>query len=178
MKNFEAAPQYAQALLHLAQARKNTSQVLDELMQVEALLKDNAKLGHLLCLPSLETEKKHTIIDQLFEKHFQPLTIHFLKHVILKNKIEHLAEILFYYKESLRESGKTVEAKVTSARPLNKETVAQLIKKLELSTQLKIELQTQVDASLIGGAIIQIKNQRMDFSVKRKLQELKEALIC
>ena len=178
MKNFQAAPQYARALFRLAQGQKKSADILSELEGVEALLEKHTKLRDLLELPSFETSKKFALIDEFFSKTLQRLTVNFLKHVIRKNHIDALAEILFYYKVQLKESKHIAEAKVMSARPLTKEVSNQLAKKLEQITSLKIELQNEVNPALIGGAIIQIKNQVMDFSIKRQLEELKEALIC
>ena len=178
MKTFEGAFQYAQALFNLAQAHKQTDQTLLELETVQKALTHHQRMLKLLAVPSVDTAKKYEALETVFGKKLSPLTLNFLKLIVRKNHIEGLNEILLQFKNLILKNKNTSSAKVISAWPLAADLLKKLEKKLEALTQRKIKLEHTLDRSLIGGAVIHIENRLIDFSLKRQLQDLKEALTC
>ncbi|HJR70174.1 MAG TPA: F0F1 ATP synthase subunit delta [Gammaproteobacteria bacterium] len=75
------------------------------------------------------------------------------------------------------EAENTVNVTVTSATPVDKALADQIKKSLEQKLKRTVELTLNVDASLIGGAVIQADDMVIDGSVRTRLQRLTEALV-
>lgn len=69
-----------------------------------------------------------------------------------------------------------ISATVVSASALDDAQTKQLTAQLNKLTGLKVRLDTQTDASLIGGLVIRVGALRIDNSVKTKLERLHRAL--
>jgi F-type H+-transporting ATPase subunit delta len=65
---------------------------------------------------------------------------------------------------------------VTSAIPLNDQEKQRISKFVEEFTGKKVALDTQVDASILGGLLIKVGDRVMDGSVKSKLEGLRSEL--
>ena len=63
---------------------------------------------------------------------------------------------------------------VSSAIPLNETEKSGILDILRTLTDKKIELQEKVDATLIGGFILNIDNYQVDQSLTTKIKELKK----
>ena len=66
-------------------------------------------------------------------------------------------------------------AKVTTATPLNDSLRKKIIGFIGAENKMDIELNEDVDESILGGAIIKIGDKQIDGSVKRNLKNLKKA---
>jgi F-type H+-transporting ATPase subunit delta len=69
-----------------------------------------------------------------------------------------------------------VEADATSAAELDPDEVAALRSRLEQITGEKVELQTHVDASLLGGVQVRVGDLLIDGSVRGRLERLRNRL--
>jgi F-type H+-transporting ATPase subunit delta len=83
-----------------------------------------------------------------------------------------LPEISAHYEQLRSAVENTVDVEVTSAVPLN-ESQAQSLKQA-LSTRLKrqVRMQTAVDATLLGGAVVRAGDLVIDGSLKGRLERL------
>ena len=67
--------------------------------------------------------------------------------------------------------------KVTTTVPLNKQQKEQLVTKLK--TQFgyaQIELTEAIDPTILGGVVVETKNQVIDGSLKTRLNQIKKSL--
>ena len=70
-----------------------------------------------------------------------------------------------------------VHAKVTTALPLTKDQKSSLTSALEARLGMKVEIDENVDAGLVGGAIIQAGDLVIDGSAKGRIEKLTTALM-
>ena len=87
-----------------------------------------------------------------------------------------LAEIAGLFEQLRAEAQRVVRATVTSAAALSADEVEQLRGALKRRFGREVEVETDVDASLIGGAVIDAGDVVIDGSVKGKLARLEAAL--
>ena len=66
---------------------------------------------------------------------------------------------------------------VTAARPLDEDQLAEIVSRLEKATGKKILLHTKVDPRVVGGLRIKLGDKIIDGTVRRRLQQLKRALV-
>jgi F-type H+-transporting ATPase subunit delta len=70
-----------------------------------------------------------------------------------------------------------VRAQVTSATPLSDAYYTRLQGQLERLTGMRVVVERQTDASLIGGVVTRIGDRIFDGSVRSRLQSMREALL-
>ena len=87
-----------------------------------------------------------------------------------------LPEIADLYEEYKRESESQLLVKVTSAFALDAAQAEQLKASLKRRFKREIELETQVDASLLAGVVIDTGEQVIDGSARGRLAKLASAL--
>jgi F-type H+-transporting ATPase subunit delta len=87
-----------------------------------------------------------------------------------------LPEIAGLFEELRADAERVVKAKVTSAAALSAGEVDTIKAALKRRFAREVELETAVDASLIGGAVIDAGDVVIDGSVKSKLARLQTAL--
>jgi len=88
-----------------------------------------------------------------------------------------LPEIAAQFDLLKAETENKVSVTVTSATPVHQALTDQIKKSLEQKLKRTVELTLNVDASLIGGAVIQADDMVIDGSVRTRLQRLTEALV-
>src|SRR5690606_24935939 len=97
--------------------------------------------------------------------------------VLAENKrLMLLAEVSALYEEMKAQLQNTVDVVVTSAFPLSNEQSDKLAQALKARLQCDVRMTSEIDESLIGGAIIRAGDLVIDGSVTGKLSKLAEAM--
>ena len=100
----------------------------------------------------------------------------FLALLAENGRLAALPEIAGLYEELRAEAEHVVLAKVTSASTLPEAEVEQIRAALKRRFGREVQVETAVDASLIGGAVISAGDVVIDGSLKGKLARLQSAL--
>ena len=101
-----------------------------------------------------------------------------LLQVLAENdRLTALPEIAAQFDALKAEAENKVKVTVTSATPVDDGIAAEIKKSLEKRIGRTVELSLAVDASLIGGAIIQADDMVIDGSVRTRLMRLTEKLV-
>lgn len=87
-----------------------------------------------------------------------------------------LPEISGLFDQLRAEAERVVKAKVTSAEPLDAAALADITASLRKRFDRQVEVTTAVDATLIGGAVIDTGDVVIDGSIRTKLARLGAAL--
>ena len=100
----------------------------------------------------------------------------FLAELAEKRRMTLLPEVGSLYETYKRESESQLLVKVTSAMALDATQIEQLKASLKRRFKREIELETQVDASLLGGVVIDAGSEVIDGSARGRLERLATAL--
>lgn len=104
-------------------------------------------------------------------------TMHrFLSELSQYGRLALLPEIYALYEALRAESEHVVKATITSAEVLTPDSLKALTDALKKRFGSDVDVQTAVDASLIGGAIIDVGDVVIDGSVRNKLTRLNASL--
>lgn len=171
MNQIKLAKEYAKALFFYA---NQTSQIQKEMEALDHLDDQSIeKLKAFLGNPFLDKSKKIEFAH-LFFANFSENFIKFVDFLIELKKESLLFHISYYYKEFFYESNHIEKIFFTSTFALKKELRNEIENQLQVFFGPKKYLfDYSIDPSLIGGAIIQKKDKRWDFSFKKKLKDLK-----
>ncbi|GAB1596943.1 F0F1 ATP synthase subunit delta [Lysobacter claricitrinus] len=91
-------------------------------------------------------------------------------------RLELLPEIAGLFEQLRAEADRVVKARVTSASQLSDAELVAIRDGLKRRFGREVELESAIDASLIGGAVIDAGDVVIDGSVKGKLERLQSAL--
>ncbi|MCT7973823.1 ATP synthase F1 subunit delta [Laspinema olomoucense] len=164
---------YAQALMSLAQEHNLTEEIGEDMRGILNLLKESPDLAQFIGSPIIKESDKKNALGQILGDSVQPFTRNFLMLLIDRRRIPFIEGIANYYLMLLRKLNQTVLAEVTSAVPLNEaqqEGVRNKVK--EITSAQQVELETKIDADLIGGVVIKVGSQVLDASLRGQLRRI------
>lgn len=102
--------------------------------------------------------------------------LRFLTVLAQAGRLPLLPEIAALYEQLRSEAERVVKATVTSAEQLGEAELAKIVAALKQRFGREVEITTAVDASLIGGAVIDAGEVVIDGSLKGKLARLQSSL--
>src|SRR5579883_1887577 len=156
------ANQYAEATLELAlQADKGSisesgaaEKVYGDLKGVVAVFKNTPDITVILHHPSVPPEKKMEILLKTFEGKISDLTMRLLRLLADRRRLDIIVQLEDCYGELLRQKKGIVSAKLSTSKELSPSMVADIKARLTEHLGKKLELDVNVDRSLLGGVIL------------------------
>jgi len=168
---------YATALYQLAHEHGTTEQVEAELVDLDAVLKENPSLRGQLENPRLGREAKHNILLQIMGERVSDLLRRTVLLLVDKGRAGLLPEFAAVFNEVAMKASGQVVAKVTAAHPLDEETRRQLRDQLTALTGNTIHFEESVDPELLGGLRVVIGSRMIDGSLARRLTDIQTNLL-
>lgn len=177
MQPGKASRRYARALFLLAEERELLDPVQQDLQQLAALLQASPDLVRIITHPLLPTPRRQAALDALFQDKLQPLTRTFLALLDEKGRLKHLTDICEAYARLFRDRRGIEQAEITSATEMESGQLEQIRGRLETRFGKTVELLARVDASLIGGFRIRVRDTVIDYSLATRLRTFEQQLI-
>ena len=81
------------------------------------------------------------------------------------------------YRRLYYEQHNIAVARVTTARPLSEELESSIREKLSQTIGKQIVLEKKVDASILGGVVLDFDGERMDTSVRTQLGKIRKQIL-
>lgn len=176
MKGTAIAKRYAIALFEVAKEKNCLDQVENDLKQVLEVWKAVPELRDWVTDPTTEAEKKKEVFTKVFSDVNQ-YTKNLLFLLADRKRESELEAIVEEYHRLANEEKGYVDAIVTTAYPLTKESREKLIKTFEPVIGKKLNIQEKVDSEILGGVIVQVGDRLYDGSLKTKLLRFQEQLV-
>ena len=172
-----AVSTYAGALFEAARERGELEEVLSDLGEFVAALRDSEELRLFYYGGQVPERQKRRAIDGLTEG-MKTSTTNFLKVLVDNGREEILEEVLGRYEQLVKEHLGRIEVGVTTAVELSQEQLDRLKERLEGTREGKeVVLETIVDPELIGGAVFRFGGRMMDGSIRGRLESLREGML-
>ncbi|MBP3475911.1 MAG: F0F1 ATP synthase subunit delta [Lachnospiraceae bacterium] len=169
---------YGDALFELAVEENKVDVLLEEIEQLQEVLKQNEDFGKLMNHPKIDKEEKIQVAKNVFEGRISKELLGFLTIIISKDRYREIDEILAYFVAEVKKYKGIGVATITTAVPLKEEQCKKIEQKLLDTTEYQLmEMHYKVDASLIGGMVIRIGDRVVDSSISTKLNELQRELL-
>ena len=168
---------YAEALFSLALEEDALDVYESEIQMIHDVFLNNAEFSAVMLHPQISASEKLSIMETVFKGHVHDNILGLFALVFRKRREKSIPEILrmFIVKEKAHRD--VTAARVISAVPLTEEQLEVLVENLSKNLNKKVEVQTAVDESLIGGLKIYVAGKVMDASVKKQMEDLKENLM-
>ena len=164
---------YADALLQTVKnGPVSREEVLRDLNKIIDIINSSKELNIVLEIPTISTEQKIKIIEDIFSKEVNTEVLNLLKILTEKNKFADIKGITKTFKEASDEIDGIKNISVTSAIELDKKYKDSITNKISKKLNKKINCNWIIDNSIIGGLIVKIDDDIIDTSVKNKLEKL------
>lgn len=172
------ARRYGTALADVVLKTGETESVKGELRAWEEMMSGNADLMSAFRNPAIAHIDKEKVLESLIAK-AKPskTTANFLRVLLRNSRLTELAEINDKFASVLEERSGHVSAEVISARDLSADQKAELKANLEKLTGKQVQLNFNIDQSIIGGVVTRVGSTVYDGSVRTQLENLREQLV-
>ena len=177
MSEIRVASRYAKSLLELAQEKNVLEKVNEDMKLFSKTVAQNRDFHLLLQNPIVKADKKLAVINAVFKGKVNEMTLAFFDIVARKNRESLLAFIAAEFETQFNLYKGIQKAKVTSAVPLTPALREELGLRLVAQTGKTIELEENVDPSLIGGFVLRVGDKQIDSSVRYNLRKLRNNFI-
>jgi F-type H+-transporting ATPase subunit delta len=175
MLNPRLAGRYAKSLVDLAVEQNMLEVVYTDMKYLRDLCKQSKDFTNLLRSPIINGEIKEKIVKTILENKIGKLTFSFIDLLVKKGREQSLPEIAYSVIAQYNEIKGIHIVKLTTATPTSEELKQAIVTKVQTDTKLqKIELETVVDESLIGGYQLDYKGNFVDASIARDLRDIKK----
>ncbi len=184
-KNTIARP-YAQAAFDLARDAGTLDNWASALEVARSLLGDGS-VAKFLSTPKMSDAKRLEFLTGLIASASDKNSVlggsdkkgsNFLKLLLENGRVPILPEIAAHFAALKAKIENTVDVTVTSAAPLSSAQQQAIVKALRQRLGSNVNLATEVNEKLIGGAVIRAGDVVIDGSLRSKLDKLSVALIA
>ncbi len=168
---------YSQALFKLSPSKEMLKKYLSDLEEVFALFKASPQLQEVLLAPSIDNEKKKKVLQDLLTSKIDPVILSFLLLLIDKERFEFLPEISNEFRQLAEKELDILVVHLITAVPADAKVKEKLQSKLENTYRKKVEFKEKVDPTILGGMIVIMNNQMIDYSIRSRLNQLNQSLL-
>jgi F-type H+-transporting ATPase subunit delta len=168
---------YVEALFAVAGSPDGVAELLPGLEAFAAALRTNADLGKLLLNPGLDRAKRQALFDAVTAKlGITGIGERLLQTLHRNRRLASLGTFLSAIHERLDLDRQVLEARLTSARPLDDSAASTIRRMVEERTKKSVRLVTAVDPELLGGFVVSVGSARLDATLARRLAKARAAL--
>lgn len=175
-KDFAIAKVYAGAMLQLAEARKESDRLLEELTGLSDHMTKDRDFEAFLTSPMVDAKKREKSFEKLFRGKLSDLCVDSLQIINRKERLALFSQIVEAFRLALEDIRGIIEVQVRTAHELSAELKSQVERFAAKLTGKKVLLVPRIDDSLIGGLVVQVGDKKYDMSVATQLRVLGEAL--
>ena len=167
---------YALALLNIAIEEKKENEYREDIKGLVKILKNNREFIYILSNKIATNEESFRLIDEVFSSCNQNIK-NFIKIIYKNGRAFYLYPI---FKETLYRFDDYLNIErgtIYSPNKLNENTINKISLFIGNKINKKIELENQVDPTLIGGFKIILKNDIYDTSIINQIENIKKVIL-
>ena len=171
-----AIRRYAEAAFQVANRDDTVQRWRNELDGAASIASDE-RVARILANPALSLEERTGMAGKIFGKVVSPPVLNLIILMIRRGRIHGLPRLAAEFRRLDNARQGITLATATSAAPLTRDEVQALTKRMEQFTGGRIELEVQVDPSLLGGLVVRLGDRLIDGSVRGRLERLRNQLV-
>jgi len=172
---------YARAMADVVMSgasRLDPARALQELHSLETLLKESDQLRRVLENPSIPGDRKRAVLDAVTGRMGTTRQVrNFVAVLTDHRRLPLFSEILKQLEQELNDRQGFAEAQVSTTRQLSEAEKKMLETEIARLTGKRIRARYEQDASLLGGAVVQVGSTIYDGSVRGQLEKIREQLV-
>jgi F-type H+-transporting ATPase subunit delta len=169
---------YARTFLLAGKQAGSLDVIESDLNLVLEVLNKNQEFQAFIVNPVISLSNKESVINKSFGSKISELSVHFLRLLIKKNRLELLGSVIQEFQKVLDTHNNVVKGTIFSVTPLNDDQMSQITKLYEKRENITHVFDNQIDESLIGGFVVRVGDLIEDHSLQNKLEHLKNKLLA
>ena len=171
------AGRYASALFDLARDERQIDAVGRSLDALNQTLVDSKDFAELIASPLVSREEAGKAFGALSPQlNLDPITANFLGVLARNGRKNQLRAVIRAYRRLAAEHRGETTAEVVTARPLNDDQMAALKAQLRGRAGRDVTIDAEIDPDILGGIVVKLGSQRIDASIRTKLNRLASAM--
>jgi F-type H+-transporting ATPase subunit delta len=171
------AGRYATALFELALETNAIAAVKSDLDRFEALIAESADLARLVRSPVFTAEEQVRALRSVLNwAGLSGLSAQFLLTVAANRRLFAARDMIRAYGLIVARHRGEVSAQVTLAQPPRPEHLAAIKEALNAVTKKDVQVDVNVDPSIIGGLVVKLGSRMVDTSLRTRLNMIKHAM--
>jgi F-type H+-transporting ATPase subunit delta len=167
---------YARALFDLAVLADSVDETDEGVAAAAKAVRGHAGLRESLTDTGVPVEKKRDVLRDIFGENVTPEALAIVTLVVENGDADQLGDVSRTFGEIAEAERGMLVAEVTTAVPLDGGLRDALKTKLADSLSRPVTLRERVDASIVGGIVIQVAGRVLDGSVALQLDEARSEL--
>ncbi len=165
-----------ETFLTAAERNGSLDQVEDEVFRFSRVLAGDAQLNSLLSDATAATARRVSLLDAVVADKVAPTTLQLLQHTVRAPRGRSLYVVLEELAAAVAARRERSIARVTAPAPLSDAQQQRLGSVLAQIYGRDVSLQIEVDASLLGGLVVQVGEDLIDGSVAAQLERAHQGL--
>jgi F-type H+-transporting ATPase subunit delta len=171
-----AARRYAEAAFEVAN-RDDTVEAWRSELDTAASIVSDERVGRILANPALPLERRIEMAKEIFGKSVDQPVLNMIGLMLRRGRIHEMPQLAAEFRRLDNARQGITLATATSASPLTPDEVRALTQRMEQFTGGRVELDLQVDPSLLGGLVVRVGDRLIDGSVRGRLERLRNQLV-
>lgn len=167
---------YADALLQIAKAEGQLTDVEDDLFRFARVFEGNENLRLALTDPQLPAERRMAVVEELMGGNALSQSAALVAFVVGIGRASELPAIVSRFVEKAAAERQHEVAEVRSAVALTEEQQRRLGEALSQATGKQVEVKVVIDPRVLGGVVATVGDTVIDGSVRSKLEQLRERI--
>jgi F-type H+-transporting ATPase subunit delta len=177
MAGTTAARRYAKALFGLGREAGQVSELRSEVESLGRVVSENSALRDVLLQPLYPAAERRAVLANVAERlQLSRLLQNFLSFLVDQRRLVDWDAIEAEYGRLADVAAGLTKAHVRSASPLSDAQRERLQRALEQRSGGRVDLEIELDPSLLGGAIAQVGDLVYDGSLRTQLRQLRGSL--
>jgi len=177
MRDTALASRYAVALFSVTEKRGETVRALEDMKGLAQVLAPNSAAERHLMGPQMRMQDKRDALRSSLQGRVAPTVVVFIDLLLRKKRLRDFETIVSEFEGLVEKAQGIQRAQVVSAVPLTADETAKLLTVLENYTKKKVKLTADVEAELLGGALVRIGDRVVDRSVRTLLEAIEHQLL-
>ena len=167
---------YGGSLYDLAAEEQLTGIIMEQMMEIRQLFRDNPDYVKLLGEPSIPKGERIDLIEKAFGAQAERYLVNFIKLLCERGLLGEYAGCCQEFTRRYNLDYGIAEAVVTSAVALSKSQMEALRDKLEKISGKKVSLTQKTDASVVAGLRVELEGKLLDGTVQSRLSGISKKL--
>ena len=176
MSTLKIARRYAKSVLETAIEHKIEDVVAQDLASIDALGASSADFRAMMRSPIIDADVKISVLKEALSSSVHALTMEFLKLIITKGRGGLWREIVMEYRALLDDRKNIERVRITSAVEMGAPERSQHESAFGARLKTTILATYDTDTTILGGPVVRVRHQRLDWAIRHQLPGLKDDL--
>ena len=177
MKNSKLIIDFSQALIDVSKKMDKIEDTIKGVKKISKIINTIPEFRYILSSKRIKKDVKKSIVVNSLQNHLGELELDLIAKLIDLNQLALIDSIINRFLIKVKNEGDIVRIQLESAKEFEDEALSSIKSKLQNLFNKKIQLDLNINKSLIGGIRIHIDNKIYDSSIITQLNKMKQSFI-